>query len=136
MVRTVLRNLHRHMELGKHYGKTTLLHPEWHQRKRENQSKVLVVKNWTSIWDAIRSTPGASPPCLNDRTRRDKMPALVRDRLSSTREGKFWCKVCLHPHLEHRRMIPMGEKKKKSHGCECRFGCFFFFFPPSVTDGS
>ena len=24
----------------------------------------------------------------------------VRDRLSPTREGKLWCKVCLHPHLE------------------------------------
>ena len=27
-------------------------------------------------------------------------PALVRDRLSPTRKGKLWCKVCLHPHLE------------------------------------
>ena len=28
------------------------------------------------------------------------VPMSVRDRLSPTREGKFWCKVCLHPHLE------------------------------------
>ena len=27
-------------------------------------------------------------------------PASVRDRLSPTRKGKLWCKVCLHPHLE------------------------------------
>ena len=29
-----------------------------------------------------------------------KMPALVRDRLSLTREGKLQWRVCLHPHLE------------------------------------
>ena len=29
-----------------------------------------------------------------------KVPASVRDRLSPTREGKLWCTVCLHPHLE------------------------------------
>ena len=28
-----------------------------------------------------------------------KMLASVRDRLSLTREGKLWWKVCLHPHL-------------------------------------
>ena len=31
-------------------------------------SKVLMVRNWTSVWDAIRSTPGASLPCLGGRT--------------------------------------------------------------------
>ena len=29
-----------------------------------------------------------------------KMPALVRDRLSLTREGKLQWRVCLHPNLE------------------------------------
>ena len=29
-----------------------------------------------------------------------RSPVSVRERLSSTREGKLWCKVCLHPHLE------------------------------------
>ena len=28
-------------------------------------------------------------------------PALVRDRLSPTREGKLRCKVCLYPHLAY-----------------------------------
>ena len=39
--------------------------------KRANQTKVL----WygiKSIWDAIRSTPGESPPQFSGRTRRDK----------------------------------------------------------------
>ena len=40
--------------------------------KRANQTKVLVVRNSKSIWDAIRSTPGASPPHLGGRTGRDK----------------------------------------------------------------
>ena len=44
--------------------------PRWHQRKRGNEAKVLMVRNWTSIWDAIRSTPGASPPHLSGRTGR------------------------------------------------------------------
>ena len=54
--------------------------PWWHQRKRGNQAKVLMVRNWTSIWDAIRSTPGASPPLLGGRTGMDDSgtPALVR----------------------------------------------------------
>ena len=36
------------------------------------RGKVLMVRNWTSFWDAIRSTPGESPPLLGGRTRRDK----------------------------------------------------------------
>ena len=29
-----------------------------------------------------------------------KVPESVRDRLSLTREGKLWWRVCLHHHLE------------------------------------
>ena len=36
-----------------------------------------------------------------------KMPASVRDGLSPTREGKFWWRVCLHPHLEQGRTLPV-----------------------------
>ena len=36
-----------------------------------------------------------------------KMPASVRNRLSLTREGKLWCKVCLHPHIEQGRTPPV-----------------------------
>ena len=46
-----------------------------------------------------------------------KVPASVRDRLSLSREGKLQCKVCLHPHLEQGRMLPV----EKSHGCGCHF---------------
>ena len=45
--------------------------PPWLvQRKSGNQAKVLMVRNWKSIWDAIRSTPGASPPHFGGRMRR------------------------------------------------------------------
>ena len=40
-------------------------------------SKVLMVRNWTSVWDAIRSTPGASPPHLSGRTGRDEYGACI-----------------------------------------------------------
>ena len=46
-----------------------------------------------------------------------KVPASVRDRLSLSREGKLQCKVCLHPHQEQGRMLPV----EKSHGCGCHF---------------
>ena len=53
------------------FQKAILCHPRWHQRKRANQTK-----SWwhgtKSIWDAIKSTPGASPPHLGGRARRDE----------------------------------------------------------------
>jgi len=45
------------------------------------------------------------------------VPALIRDRLSLTREGKLQWKVCLHPHLEQRGISPV----EKSHSCGCHF---------------
>ena len=51
--------------------KAFLLHPGWHQRKGQIKQR-----SWwygtKSVWDAIRSTPGASPPHLSSRTRRDE----------------------------------------------------------------
>ena len=35
-------------------------------------SKVLMVRSWTSVRDAIRSTLGASPPCLSNRAKLDE----------------------------------------------------------------
>ena len=62
-------------------------------------SKVVTVRSWTSVRDAIRPTPGASPPVsMAGQGGTSRLPALVRDR--SDREGKLWCKVCLQPHLE------------------------------------
>ena len=52
------------------FRKATLLHSGWHQRR--GKIKGLVVRNSKSIWDAIRSTPGASPPHLSGRTGRDE----------------------------------------------------------------
>ena len=46
-----------------------------------------------------------------------KMPTSVRDRLSPTREGKLWWRICLHPHLEQGMMLPM----EKTQGYECHF---------------
>ena len=95
----MLRSVRRHTEgrfplavlAWETFWKVTALHPRWHQRKRGNQAKVLMVRNWTSVWDAIRSTPGAPLPILGGRSRRDggRTPASVRDGLTPAREGSF-----------------------------------------------
>ena len=54
------------------FWKATLLYPRWPQRRSRNQAKVSMVRNWTSIWDAVRSTPGASPPYLGGRIGKDE----------------------------------------------------------------
>ena len=48
-----------------------------------------MVRNWTSIWDTIKSIPDGSPPHLGGRIGRDDdgTAALVRDRLALAREG-------------------------------------------------
>ena len=38
------------------------------------------------------------------------VPALIKDRLSLTREGKLQWKVYLHPHLEQRGIPPVEKK--------------------------
>ena len=45
------------------FWKVTLIAP----RVASEASKVLMVRSWTSVRDAIRSTPGASPPHFNGR---------------------------------------------------------------------
>ena len=50
------------------FQKVTLIAP-W---VASEASKVLIVRSWMSVRDAIRSTPGASPSHLGDRTRRVK----------------------------------------------------------------
>ena len=69
------------------FQKVTLIAP----RVASETSKVLMVRNWTSVWDAIRSTPGAPLPLLGGRSRRDggRTPASVRDGLTPAREGSF-----------------------------------------------
>ena len=59
------------------FWKVTLIAP----RVASEASKVLMVRYWTLVWDAIRSTPGASLPCLGGRAGRREYGA---------REGKLW----------------------------------------------
>ena len=66
------------------FRKVTLIHPRWLQRQAR-----LRVKSWTSSRDAIRSTPGTSPPHLGGRTRRDEYGACVgKGQTKSDQEGK------------------------------------------------
>ena len=52
-------------------------------------SKVLMVKGWTSVRHAIRSTPTASRPRLRGRTARDEYDAcLSKGQTKSDQEGK------------------------------------------------
>ena len=47
------------------------------------------VNSWTSIRDAMRSTPGASPPRLSGRSGRDECEACVsKGQTKSDQEGK------------------------------------------------
>ena len=50
------------------FQKVTLIAPQ----VASEASKVLMMRSWTSVRDAIRSIPGASPPRLCGRTWRDE----------------------------------------------------------------
>ena len=64
------------------FRKVTLIAP----RVASEASKV---KSWTSVRDAIMSTPGAFPPRLSGRTRRDECDACVsKGQTKSDQEGK------------------------------------------------
>ena len=67
------------------FWKVTLIAP----RGASEASKVLMVKSWTSVRDAIRSTPGASPPRrLGGRTRQDEQVACVGKGQTKSDEGR------------------------------------------------
>ena len=67
------------------FRKATLIAP----RVAPEASQVLMVKSWTSVRDAIRSTPGAFPPRLNGRTGRDECDTcVVKGQTKSDQEGK------------------------------------------------
>ena len=55
------------------FWKVTLIAP-W---VASEASKILMVRSWMSERDAIRSTPGASPPHLGGRTGRDEYDACI-----------------------------------------------------------
>ena len=77
------------------FQKVTLIAPQ----VASEASKVLMVKSWTSVWDAIRSTPGASPPRLGGRTRGvgSRTPSPVRDLLALARERSLDGKSVSNP---------------------------------------
>ena len=67
------------------FWKVTLIAP----RVASEASKVLMVRSWTSVRDAIRSTPGASLRHLGGRTERDEYDACVcKGRTKSNQERK------------------------------------------------
>ena len=66
------------------FRKLTLIAP-W---VASEASKVLMVRNWTLVWDAIRSTPGASLPHLGGRTARDKYGAYVSKGQTKSDQGR------------------------------------------------
>ena len=67
------------------FRKVTLIAPQ----VGSEASKALMVKSWTSVRAAIRSTPGVSPPSLGDRTRRDEYDACIsKGQTKSDQEGK------------------------------------------------
>ena len=66
------------------FRKVTLIAP-W---VASEASKVLMVRNWTSVCDAIRSTPGASPPHLSGRTRRDEYGACISKGQIKSDQGR------------------------------------------------
>ena len=51
-------------------------------------SKVLMVRSWTSVRDAIRSTPGVSPSHLSGRTRRDEYGTCVGNGQTKSDQGR------------------------------------------------
>ena len=67
------------------FWKVTLIAP----RVASEASKVLMVRYWTLVWDAIRSTPGASPPHLGGRARRDEYgTCIAKGQTKSDQERK------------------------------------------------
>ena len=49
----------------------------------------VTVKSWTSVRDAIRSTPGTSPPHLGGRTERDEYDSCIgKGQTKSDQERK------------------------------------------------
>ena len=64
--------------------KVTLIHPGGPQRQAR-----LKVKSWTLSRDAIKSTPGTSPPHLGGRTGRDEYGACVgKGQTKSDQDGE------------------------------------------------
>ena len=68
----------------KAFWKVTLIVPQ----VASEASKVFMVRNWTSVWDAIKSTAGASPSHPSGRTRRDEYGAYVSKGQTNSGQGR------------------------------------------------
>ena len=66
------------------FWKVTLIAP-W---VASEASKILMVRSWMSERDAIRSTPGASPPHLGGRTGRDEYSTCVSKGQTKSNQGR------------------------------------------------
>ena len=83
VVRNTLRVVHRHSDDESFPPAVLAWEAPW------VASEASKAKSWTSVRDAIRSTPGASPPRLGGRTWRDECVACVgKGQTKSDREGK------------------------------------------------
>ena len=66
------------------FWKVTLIAP----RVASEASKVLIVRSWTSVRDAIRSTTGAPPLCLGGRARRDRYGPCIGKGQTKSDQGR------------------------------------------------
>lgn len=66
------------------FWKVTLIAPQ----VASEAGKVLMVRSWTLVWDAIRYTLGASPPRLGGGTRRDEYGACVGKGQTKSDQGR------------------------------------------------
>ena len=76
--------------------------PQVASEEEQKSGKGLMVRNWTTTWDPIRSTPGVSPPHLSGRTGRDVSgtPCSSKEQPNFSPGRKLRWKTCHHPHLE------------------------------------
>ena len=88
-------------------------------------NKVLMVRSWTSVRDAIRSTPSASPPRLGGRTGRDEYDACVgKGQTKSNQERKA---------LVYRLSTPPSRTARDASGRKMALVAFFLSYRWELT---
>ena len=66
------------------FWNVTLIEPQ----VASEASKILMVRNWTLVWDKMRSTLAASPPHLSGRTGRDEYGTCVGKGQTKSDQGR------------------------------------------------
>ena len=69
---------------GEAFREVTLIAP-W---VASEASKALMVRSWMSVWNAVRSTPGASPPSLSGRAGKGEHGACVGEQQTKSDQGR------------------------------------------------